>query len=300
MLTRGAGDLGTGVAHRLYRAGFEVYMTELPEPLAVRCTAAFSESVFRGRWCVEGVWAARVDTAEEALRLVGVERGVIPLIVDPEGRSRLVLEPAVLVDARMAKRNLGTTRQDARVVVGLGPGFTAGEDVHAVVETARGHHLGRVIYRGRAQEDTGVPGNVGGFTQERVLRAPAAGTLRTLVGLGDRVEAGQVVAEVVPERVAGVAGDLVPVAGVGADLVPDVSPATSPGEEAVVAVRAAIAGVVRGLLRDGAPVRAGQKVGDMDPRTDPSAIWYISDKARAVAGGVLEAVSCLLWGRPPV
>lgn len=290
VLIRGAGDLATGVAHRLYRAGFEVYMTELPEPLAVRRTVAFAECVFRGRWCVEGVWAARVDTAEEALRLVGAEPGVIPVIVDPEGRSRLVLEPAVLVDARMAKRNLGTTREDARVVVGLGPGFTAGEDVHAVVETARGHHLGRVIYRGRAQEDTGVPGNVGGFTHERVLRAPAAGTLRTLVGLGDRVEAGQVVAEVVPERVAGVAGD----------LVPDVLPATSPSEEAVVAVRAAIAGVVRGLLRDGAPVRAGQKVGDVDPRMDSSAIWYISDKARAVAGGVLEAVSCLLWGRPPV
>jgi len=274
VLIRGAGDLATGVAHRLYRAGFEVYMTELPEPLAVRRTVAFAECVFRGRWCVEEVWAARVDTAEEALRLVGAEPGVIPVIVDPEGRSRLVLEPAVLVDARMAKRNLGTTREDARVVVGLGPGFTAGEDVHAVVETARGHHLGRVIYRGRAQEDTGVPGEVAGFTHERVLRAPAAGILRTLVDLGDRVQVGQPVGRVVA------AGAI--------------------AEEEGVPVRAAIAGVVRGLLRDGAPVRAGQKIGDVDPRMDPSAIWYISDKARAVAGGVLEAVSSLLWGRPPV
>lgn len=272
VLIRGAGDLATGAAHRLYLAGFQVVMTELPEPLAERRTAAFAECVFRGRWCVEGVWAARVDTAEEALSQMDAEPGVIPVIVDPEGRSRRVLKPTVLVDARMAKRNLGTTRQDAPIVVGLGPGFTAGEDVHAVVETAQGCHLGRVIYWGRAQEDTGVPEDLGGFTHERLLLAPVSGILWNLVGLGDQVERGQVVAEVIP------AGGC-------------------PGEDRGVPVRATIAGVVRGLLRDGAPVRAGQKIGDVDPRMDPAAAWRISDRTRAVAGGVLEAVRCLLQGR---
>lgn len=280
MLIRGAGDLATGVAHRLYRAGFQVFLTELPEPLAVRRTVAFSECVFRGRWCVEGVWAARVGSAEEALRLGGTEPGVVPVIIDPDGLSRRVLEPRVLVDARMAKRNLGTTLGDAPVVVGLGPGFTAGEDVHAVVETARGHYLGRVIYRGRAQEHTGVPGEVGGYSSERVLRAPATGVLHTLAALGDRVGAGQVVAEVVRDPAACAPGP--------------------GGQAAGVPVRAAISGVLRGLLRDGAPVREGQKVGDVDPRLDPEAVWFISDKARAVGGGVLEAITCLLWGRPPV
>ena len=196
-MIRGAGDLATGVAHRLYRAGFRVFMTELPEPLAVRRTVALSECVFRGKWRVEGVEAKRVDTAEEAVR-VAEEGERIPVLVDPEGGSLAALALAVLVDVRMAKRNLGTSRQDAPVVIGLGPGFTAGEDAHAVVETARGHYLGQVIYRGRAQEHTGIPGEVSGFTVERVLRAPATGVLRTLVQFGDRVEAGQVVAEVTP------------------------------------------------------------------------------------------------------
>lgn len=271
VLVRGAGDLATGVGQRLYRAGFTVFMTEIPEPRAVRRTVTFSECIFQGDCTVEDIRAVRAGTAAEAAELVRKGLADIPVIVDTEGRAVADLGAPVLVDARMAKRrNLGTTRGDARVVVGVGPGFTAGQDVDAVVETARGHTLGRVIYRGCALAPTGQPGEVGGYTIERVLRAPVVGTFHALARLGDRVDAGQVVAEV-----------LVPGSGV------------------VHPVTARIGGVLRGLLRDGAPVREGQKAGDVDPRFDLSALHLISDKALAVGGGVLEAIMCLLWGRAP-
>ncbi len=298
VLVRGAGDLATGVAHRLYRAGFDVVLTELPEPKAVRRLVAFSECVFEGEREVEGVRAVRVDSAAAAAKVLGVTRPAgparasIPVVVDRDGRAldaiREILAPPVLVDARMAKRNLGTTLADAPVVIGLGPGFEAGIDCGAVVETARGPDLGRVIYHGRALESTGVPGEVGGYTVERLLLALGEGRLRTLVVLGARVAAGQVVAEVVPEadRAAGTAALASPDSGLGR-------------ARAAMPVRAAIPGIVRGLLRDGAPVRKGQKVGDIDPRFDTAAIRAISDKARAVAGGVLEALLCLSSGRPP-
>lgn len=288
VLIRGAGDLGSGVAHRLYRAGFNVVMTELPEPRAVRRMTAFSNCVPGGRCTIEGVDAMRVESVDQAMGLLrkapGVLMGisplaganrlkagtaVIPVIVDAQSGVLPRLSPLVLVDARMAKRNLGTRMSDAPIVVAVGPGFTAGIDAHAVVETARGHYLGRVIYHGRAQEFTGEPGEVGGFTVERLLRAPMDGSLRTVASIADRVAAGQVLAEVVA------AGEHVP-------------------------IKAAIPGVLRGLLRDGAPVSKGQKIGDVDPRCDPEAVWHISDKARAVGGGVLEAIMCLLWGRPSV
>ena len=278
----GAGDLATGVAHRLYRAGFDLVLTELPEPRAVRRLVSFSECVFQGRCEVEGVKAVRVASAAEAAALLrSVERDAdppVPVVVDYDGRAlaaiREVLAPQVLVDARMAKRNLGTTLADAPVVIGLGPGFEAEVTVHAVVETARGHDLGRVVYRGRALDFTGVPGEVGGFAAERVLRAPEEGVFRTRVGLADRVAAGQLVGEVFPTGG--------PTGG---------GPASP--------VRAAITGIVRGLLRDGAPVAKGQKLGDIDPRLDPDAARRISDKARAVGGGVLEAILCLTSGRQP-
>ncbi|MHB8928350.1 MAG: selenium-dependent molybdenum cofactor biosynthesis protein YqeB [Bacillota bacterium] len=262
ILIKGAGDLATGAAHRLFRAGFDVIMTELPEPRAVRRGVAFSECVFRGSVTIEGVTAVRVGSLEERAE------GTIPVLVDPDGRAAAAAGAPVLVDARMAKRNLGTRIDDAPVVVTLGPGFTAGVDAHAVVETARGHYLGQVIYRGRAQEFTGLPGEVGGFTAERVLRAPSQGELKAVVELAAWVDAGQAVAEV----------------AAGAERLP---------------IKASVTGVVRGLLRDGAPVFEGQKVGDVDPRCDPEAVWRISDKARAVGGGVMEAIMCLLWGRPP-
>ncbi len=271
ILIKGAGDIGTGVAHRLYRAGFGIIMTELPEPRAVRRTVAFSDCVFEGTTSVEEVTAVRLSI-EQALRMLAkglVSNGPIPLVIDPDGTASSEVPATLLIDARMAKRNLGTKINDADVVIGLGPGFTAGLDVHAVVETARGHSLGQVIYRGCAREFTGVPGEIGGFTVERVLRAPTDGTLRALAGIGTSVVTGQSVAEI----------------AAGAERVP---------------IKAAIPGILRGLLRDGAPVSGGQKIGDVDPRCEPDTAWRISDKARSVAGGVLEAVMCLLWGRPPV
>ena len=271
VLVRGAGDLATGVGFRLYRAGFPVLMTELAEPRAVRRTVSFSECVFTGQCLVEGVKAIRAESVAEAESSLARGLADIAVIVDTEGRALAEAGAAVVVDARMAKRrNLGTTRQDAPLVIGVGPGFSAGGDVDAVVETARGHTLGRVIYRGQAIPPTGKPGDVGGYATERVLRAPASGAFRTLAQLGDRVEPGQVVARVdLPE-----AGAALPVA-------------------------AQISGILRGLLRDGAPVREGQKAGDVDYRFNPDALYQISDKALAIGGGVLESVTCLLWGRPP-
>ena len=293
----GAGDLATGTAHRLYRAGLDLVMTELPEPRAVRRLVCFSECVFRGECEVEGVRAVRVASAAEAAACVRAgERDAdppVPVLVDHDGRAlaaiREALAPQVLVDARMAKTNLGTTLADAPVVIGLGPGFEGGVTVHAVVETARGHDLGRVIYRGRALDFTGVPGEVGGFTAERVLRAPEGGVFRTRVGLADRVAAGQLVGEVFPTG--GPTG--------GGPTGGGATGGGATGGGPPLPVRAAITGVVRGLLRDGAPVAKGQKLGDIDPRLDPDAARRISDKARAVAGGVLEAVLCLTSGRRP-
>jgi len=269
VLVKGAGDLATGVGHKLRRAGFEVFMTELAEPRAVLRTVAFCECVFRGRWTVEGVEAVLVDSAREAERMA--ERGLVPVLVDPDGRLSKAIGARVLVDARMAKRNLGTTKLDAQIVVGLGPGFSAGEDVHAVVETAWGPDLGRPIYRGRAKEDTKTPYEVGGYTSQRVLRSPRAGIFRTSAELGMWVEAGRTVAEVVPADES------------------DRSDAGGPK----ASVRAEICGTLKGLLRDGARVRDGQKAGEIYPRFDPRVVWRMSDKARAVGWGVLEAVNRL-------
>lgn len=253
VLIRGAGDLATGCAVRLHRCGFPVAMTELAEPTAVRRAVAFSEAVVAGRATVEGVVARRVSDVRE---VPGVLRaGEVAVLVDPEGGAVARLSSAVVVDARMAKRNLGTRLADAPIVIGLGPGFVAGRDVHAVIETNRGHGLGSVILAGEAEPNTGVPGEIGGYGAERLLRAPATGTLHARRGIGDRVEAGSVVGDVDGEP-----------------------------------VRATIGGVLRGFLCDGSFVRAGQKIGDVDPRATREHCFTVSDKARAVAGGLLEAI----------
>ncbi len=253
VLVKGAGDLATGCAVRLARCGFAVVMTELPAPTAVRRTVAFSEAVHDGSATVEGVRARLARTAAEARRIA--RTGEVAVLVDPEDRARERLAPAAVVDARMAKRNLGTARGEAPVVIGLGPGFMAGADVDAVVETNRGHALGSVLLEGSAEPNTGVPGEIGGFGAERLLRAPAAGSLRARRQIGERVEAGAVVGDVDGQS-----------------------------------VTAAIAGVLRGLVRDGSHVRAGQKIGDVDPRARPEHCFTVSDKSRAVAGGVVEAI----------
>ncbi len=253
VLLRGGGDLATGVAWRLTRAGFPVVACELEHPLTVRRRVALSSAVADGRVDIEGMVGVRA-TAPEAFGLA--RQGLVPVLVSP---GLPALPAQVVVDARMAKRVLDTTIDDAPLVVALGPGFTAGLDAHAVVETMRGPHLGRVLWFGSAAPDTGTPGKVAGRGAERVLRAPAEGAARWQVRIGDLVEAGAVLG-------------------------------TVGGQE----VRSPFAGVVRGLVADGTVVPADLKVGDVDPRAGTD--WReISDKALAVGGGVLEAV--LTWRR---
>ncbi len=252
VLIRGAGDLATGTALRLYRAGLQVIMTDLPKPTAIRRTVSFSEAIRLGSVQVEGV-TARLTTAEEAETVLS--RGEIPVLADPQCLCRKTLKPQVLVDAILAKRNLGTSIEDAPVVIALGPGFTAGVDCHAVVETMRGHYLGRVILQGTAQPNTAVPGLIGGYAGERVLRAPADGVFRGCLEIGSRVRAGDV---------AGYVGD--------------------------VPMICTIDGILRGLLADGISVTKGMKAGDVDPRCCRDHCFCASDKALAVGGGVLEAI----------
>lgn len=250
---KGAGDLGTGTAHRLHRAGFQVIMTELAQPTVIRRAVSFASAVYEQRLELENVEAGMADSAAEANRLLA--KGVVPVLVDPLGICVKSLHPSVLVDARLTKRNLDTHLEDAGIVIGLGPGFTAAKDVHAVVETNRGHHLGRVILEGSAQQNTGVPGLIDGYGLERVLWAPCAGRFSVRAQIGQRIEAGETVAHV--------------------------------GRQPV---DSSIAGVLRGILYDGLDVVEGQKVGDVDPRGLTEHCFTISDKARAVGGAVLEAI----------
>jgi xanthine dehydrogenase accessory factor len=252
VVVRGGGDLATGVVWRLWRSGLPVVVCELAQPLTVRRTVAVSSAVAGGVVDVEGMPARLVATADEAEATA--RAGVAAVLVSPD---LPYLTPSVVVDARLAKRNLGTSLADAPLVIGLGPGFTAGVDVHAVIETQRGPRLGRVILRGSAAPDTGVPGEIGGRSAERVLRAPVAGEVIWNVEIGDRVEGGAVLGAVA-------------------------------GHE----VRAPFTGVLRGAIAPRTVVRAGLKVADVDPRLDVDC-HEISDKALAVGGGVLEAV--LAW-----
>jgi xanthine dehydrogenase accessory factor len=260
ILVKGAGDLASGVIYRLWKAGFLVFVTEIARPTAVRRTVSFASAVYEGSWTVQGVTARRVEDLNSAFAVQ--QAGFVPVLVDPEASVRSELNPHVVVDGIMAKRNTGTHIDDAPIVVALGPGFTAGVDCHAVVETQRGHNLGRVLYTGSAAPNTGVPGDVGGYTWERVLRAPTEGTFRALRSIGEIVNAGDTVAVV-------------------------------DGQPVVAAIR----GVLRGLIHDGLKVSKGQKVGDVDSRADISHCFSISDKALSVGGGVLEAVLHLLYGQ---
>ena len=253
ILIRGAGDLASGIALRLWRAGFRVAMTETARPTTIRRTVAFSQAVFDGETVVEGVTARLAAGPEEALALL--EQGVLPVLTDPDCACSAVLKPDALVDAILAKRNLGTKLTDAPVVIGVGPGFTAGVDCHAAVETMRGHSLGRVLYEGSPLPNTNIPGLIGGFAGERVLRAPADGIFREALRIGDQVKAGDVAGWV--------------------------------GEAPMVCT---LDGVLRGLLASGIPVHAGMKAGDVDPRNDPAYCKTVSDKALAIGGGVLEAI----------
>lgn len=252
MLFRGGGDLATGAVWRLWRARFPIVVCELAQPLTVRRTVSVSSAVSSGAVTVEGMPAQRADSATESTDLA--RRGIVAVMVSP-GLPPIARE--VVVDARMAKRNIDTTLTDAPLVVALGPGFQVGVDAHAVVETMRGPRLGRVLRSGSAAPDTGVPGQVGGKSTERVVRAPVEGTVTWFVGIGDRVRAAQAI-----------------------------------GHLGEYAITAPFDGVVRGLIADGTTVPVGMKIADVDPRPDVNCD-EISDKALAVGGGVLEAV--LAW-----
>ena len=260
---KGAGDLATGVIHRLVRAGFPVMATELPRPTVLRRTVAFAEAVTAGEMTVEGITAQRADSIADIQ--AALNNGRVPVVIDPDGILRKQMQPTVLVEATLSKYNSGIRIDDAPIVIALGPGYEAGKDVHAVIETNRGHNLGRVYLEGYAEPNTGVPGTIGGYSSERLLRAPCAGTIFGLRQIGDTVQVGETIGFV--------------------------KNAVSSDEAPVIA---ALSGILRGLVRDGLTVSPGMKVGDIDPRAVREHCFTISDKSRAVAGGVLEAVMYLL------
>ena len=270
IVVRGAGDLATGTIHRLKKAGFRLLVLEAEHPAAIRRQVALSEAVYAGSARVEDVEAVRmdVDLAEKKNRKELLEQEMeriwkkdgVPVLVDPAGLSIAALRPAVVVDAILAKKNLGTTKEMAPLVIALGPGFTAGEDVDVVIETKRGHNLGRVIRSGSAVPNTGIPGIIGGYGKERVMHAQAEGILRNLASIGDIVEARAVIAEIETEN-------------------------------GTVPVEASLSGLLRGLIRDGYPVTKGFKIADIDPRKEElQNCFTISDKARCIAGSVLEVI----------
>ena len=270
IVVRGAGDLATGTIHRLKKAGFRLLVLEAEHPAAIRRQVALSEAVYAGSARVEDVEAVRmdVDLAEKKNRKELLEQEMeriwkkdgVPVLVDPAGLSIAALRPAVVVDAILAKKNLGTTKEMAPLVIALGPGFTAGEDVDVIIETKRGHNLGRVIRSGRAVPNTGIPGIIGGYGKERVMHAQAEGILRNAASIGDIVEARAVIAEIETEN-------------------------------GTVPVEASLSGLLRGLIRDGYPVTKGFKIADIDPRKEElQNCFTISDKARCIAGSVLEVI----------
>lgn len=270
IVVRGAGDLATGTIHRLKKAGFRLLVLEAEHPAAIRRQVALSEAVYAGSARVEDVEAVRmdVDLAEKKNRKELLEQEMeriwkkdgVPVLVDPAGLSIAALRPAVVVDAILAKKNLGTTKEMAPLVIAFGPGFTAGEDVDVVIETKRGHNLGRVIRSGSAVPNTGIPGIIGGYGKERVMHAQAEGILRNAASIGDIVEARAVIAEIETEN-------------------------------GTVPVEASFSGLLRGLIRDGYPVTKGFKIADIDPRKEElQNCFTISDKARCIAGSVLEVI----------
>lgn len=258
IIIRGGGDLATGVIHRLWGAGFSVLVLEIERPSAIRRKAAVSEAIYQGSTEVEGMTARAVNEISEIIHVLSA--GEVPVLTDPEGSSVSLLKPAVLVDAVLAKRNLGTSRDMAPLTIALGPGFTAGTDVDFVIETMRGHNLGRIISSGPAKPDTGIPGNIGGYTSERVIHAQQNGILQNCRQIGDYVEKG--------ERIAVIKN-----------------------ADSEYQVTASISGVIRGMLREGFDVKKGLKMADIDPRKESyENCFTISDKARCIAGSVLELV----------
>jgi len=257
VIIRGGGDLATGVAVRLFRAGFSVIILEIDQPTVIRLPVSFARAVYEGKAVVEEIEAVLIPSWENTEDII--KKGKIPVLIDLKGSYIKKFSPTVLVDAILAKRNLGTRKNQAPLVIGLGPGFTASEDVDVVIETKRGHNLGRVIYHGQATPDTGVPGEVGGESKRRLLRAPAEGKIIPLHKIGNLLQAGEVIAEI--------------------EGIP---------------LKAEISGVLRGLIYPKSWVTKGMKVGDIDPRGIREYCFTVSDKARSLGGAVLEAICIYL------
>ncbi len=253
VIVRGGGDIASGIIHRLCRAGFKVLVLEIEKPLTIRRKVSFSEAVYAGEVEVEGVRAVLAKDLDDIKYIF--EKGFIPVYIDSRGDIIKELKPLAVVDAILAKRNLGTTKEMAPITIGVGPGFEAGVDVDLVVETKRGHNLGRVIHRGKPAENTGIPGEVMGYREERVLRATGDGIVKSFYQIGDKVKIGDIICKV--------------------------------GESEVTAE---IDGVLRGIIKEGLYIHRGLKIGDIDPRNVERYAFTISDKARAVGGGVLEGI----------
>ncbi len=258
IIVRGGGDIATGTIYKLYQCGFPVLVLETATPSAIRRNAAFSEAVYHGSQKVEEITCILAKDIAEAKKLL--EQGELAMLVDPSGEAIKKLQPQVVVDGILAKKNLGTSKTMAPVTIALGPGFIAGKDVDAVIETKRGHNLGRVIYEGEAIANTGIPGNIGGFGKERVIHSPSDGILKNMSKITDMVKMGDTIAVIETDK-----GD--------------------------IPVKATIDGILRGIIRDGYPVTKGFKIADIDPRLDEyENCFTISDKARCIAGGVVEAI----------
>lgn len=253
IVLRSGGDIGTAVAHKFHRSGFKVLILEVAEPMAIRRKVAFSEAIFDGEIVVEGVTCKLASELKDIFEFW--DKDMIPIFIDETGAVLDDIKASVLIDAILAKRNTNTTINMAPLTIGLGPGFTSGKDVDVVIETNRGHDLGRIIYKGEAEKDTGIPGKILGYAGERVLRAPGDGTVRVIKTIGELVSENEIILYVDN-----------------------------------LEVRSKINGVIRGCIRDGVKVYAGMKIGDVDPRKILDNCDTISDKARCIAGGVLEAV----------
>lgn len=265
IIVRGGGDLATGTIHRLWSAGLAVLVLEMEYPAAIRRQVSISEAVYDGQTIVEGMKGIRIRDHRETQDII--DGGAVPVMVDPEGRAIEALRPVAVIDAILAKKNLGTHMGMAPLTVALGPGFEAGKDVHLVIETKRGHNLGRIIRSGSAFPNTGIPGNIGGYTWERVIHAAEAGIFHNICKIGDIVAAGEEIAQI--ERADG----------------------------SICPVSAAIPGIIRGLLRDGYSIPKGFKIADIDPRKEELVNCFtISDKSRCIGGSVLETVVPYYFG----
>lgn len=259
IIVRGGGDLATGTIHRLWSAGLRVLVLEAEYPAAIRRQVSVCEAVYDRMATVEEMTAIKIKTADQADAVI--EMGNVPVLVDPTGNAIKQLKPEIVVDAILAKKNLGTNMSMAPLTIALGPGFEAGKDVHVVIETKRGHNLGRIIRRGMAIPNTGIPGNIGGYAAERVIHGIEKGIFYNIHKIGDIVEEGEVIAKIKTDS-----GEFIP-------------------------VTATITGMIRGLLRDGYPIPKGFKIADIDPRKEELANCFtISDKARCIAGSVLEVI----------